>query len=103
VAAVGDGLVDQHAVPARGDRVRVAVDMADGDPAGPVAAFLAVSFGCGGLGQQRHCELPCLGHRQPGPRGAVAVPALPEIKEHPSGGVGGAAEREPPDGQVAPA
>jgi hypothetical protein len=66
VAAVGDGLVDQHAVPARGDRVRVAVDMADGDPAGPVAAFLAVWFGRGRLGQQRRRELPCFGRRQPG-------------------------------------
>jgi hypothetical protein len=90
-------------VPARGDRVRVAIDVADGEPAGPVVAVLAVSFGRGGLGQQRRRELPCFGDRQHGPRAAVAVPARPEIKEHPSGGVGSVAEREPPDGQVAPA
>ena len=90
-------------MPARGDRVRVTIDVADGDQAGQVLPVPGVLFGSGGLGQQRRGEPPCLGHGQPGPRAAVAIPALPEVNEHPPGGVGGVPEREPPDGQVAPA
>ena len=95
--------VGKHLVPACSDRVRVAVDVADGDPAGSVLPVLAILFGRGGLGQQHRREPPGFGYRQPGPRAASAIRALAEVNEYPCDGVDGAPEREPPDGQVAPA